>query len=285
MTDVLERVVVAVDGSDAARRAAAVGLAIASAADAAVDVVHADPTGDGPAAGDADDALADLDGLIADATMPVERHAIDGSPADSIVAFADDRDADLLVLGRRGIGGVGDRLLGSVVHAVLRRSGRPVLTVPEGEGDFEVERLLLPTDGSETADGAAPLAAAIAGDYGAGIYACYALDLATAAGAFSAGGVDQETIERYEAECQSALDRLADRVREIDPDRTVDTEVRKDTPHAAIADCARETDADLIVMGSTGETSAIGQLLGSTADRVLRTVDVPVLVVPAEAPE
>lgn len=279
MTDVLERVVVAVDGSDCARRATAVGLAIAEAAGAAVDVVHADPPGDDPGSRDAEAVLADLDDVLADATVPVDRHDVEGSPAAAIVAFAAERDADLLVLGRRGHGGVGDRLLGSVVHAVLRRSDRPVLAVPEAEREFEVRTVLFPTDGSDAAEGAAPLATAIAGEHDASIYACNVLDLATAAGPFSAGGVDPSTIERYEAERQTVLDRLADRIREIDPDLTVETEVRRDAPHVAIRDCAREIDADLIVMGSTGQ-SAVGHLLGSTADRVLRTVDVPVLVVP-----
>jgi nucleotide-binding universal stress UspA family protein len=276
----LDRICIAVDGSDCARRAAAVGLAIADAADAAIDVVHADRPGDDPGSQDAEAVLADLDDLLADASVPVERHGVEGAPAASIVACAEERDADLLVLGRRGHGGVGDRLLGSVVHAVLRRSDRPVLAVPQGEGDFDVETVFLPSDGSEAAERAAPLATAIAGDYGARIHACNALDLATAAGPYSAGGVTRETIERYEAERQTVLDRLAERIRETDPGLTVDTEVRRDAPHVAIRDCAREVDADLIVMGSTGQTSAVGQLLGSTADRVLRTVDVPVLVVP-----
>ena len=45
------------------------------------------------------------------------------------------------------------------------------------------------------------------------------------------------------------------------------------------ADALRDNGVDLIVMSSTGERSAIGQILGSTTDRVLRTADVPVLVV------
>lgn len=48
--------------------------------------------------------------------------------------------------------------------------------------------------------------------------------------------------------------------------------------HEKIIEYAEEEDADLIVMGS-GYHGQIGGLLGSTADKVLRSAEVPVLTV------
>lgn len=53
--------------------------------------------------------------------------------AAEIVAGAADVDADVIVLGTRGRGGVKSVLLGSVSHAVLNHADRPVMIVPSSE--------------------------------------------------------------------------------------------------------------------------------------------------------
>ena len=52
-----------------------------------------------------------------------------GPPARTIVGFAKDRDADLIVLGSRGLGDVEGFLLGSVSHKVTSLANCPVLVV------------------------------------------------------------------------------------------------------------------------------------------------------------
>ena len=61
--------------------------------------------------------------------VPVRSEVLAGDPADEIVAYADDHDVDLIVIGSRGRGMVASTLLGSVSHAVLREARRPVLVV------------------------------------------------------------------------------------------------------------------------------------------------------------
>jgi nucleotide-binding universal stress UspA family protein len=52
-----------------------------------------------------------------------------GPPARSIIAFAAEHDADLIVVGSRGLGAVEGFLLGSVSHKVTGLADRPVLVV------------------------------------------------------------------------------------------------------------------------------------------------------------
>ena len=51
-----------------------------------------------------------------------------GMPRDIILAFADEHDIDLIVMGRRGLGGI-RAALGSVSTAILRGTDLPVLVV------------------------------------------------------------------------------------------------------------------------------------------------------------
>ncbi len=55
-----------------------------------------------------------------------------GSVWRAILETADERNASVLVLGSRGLSGVRALMLGSVSHAVVNHSRRPVLIVPPG---------------------------------------------------------------------------------------------------------------------------------------------------------
>jgi nucleotide-binding universal stress UspA family protein len=77
--------------------------------------------------------LAETGAEIANqAGLRAEGHAVEVSkPIDeAIIAYADEIDAPVIVLGARGRSGIGSMLLGDVAHDVVQRSTRPVLLVP-----------------------------------------------------------------------------------------------------------------------------------------------------------
>ena len=57
------------------------------------------------------------------------------------------------------------------------------------------------------------------------------------------------------------------------------TEVREGRPSDVIVDVARSTEADLVVVGTHGRTGVAHTVLGSVAERVVRTAPCPVLTV------
>jgi nucleotide-binding universal stress UspA family protein len=64
-----------------------------------------------------------------DAGFEAEAHRAFGDPAEEIAILADELQADLVVVGSRGLGAVRRALLGSVSLAVVKRSRVPVLVV------------------------------------------------------------------------------------------------------------------------------------------------------------
>ena len=128
------------DGSDPAEAGIerAVGLAreLGSTVHALFVVDEGDRPGDWDvvverqeAAGEA--ALDSAFGIGADAGVAVERHLRRGRPAEAIVAFAAECDADAVVMGTHGRSGF-DRIrhAGSTTERVLRSATIPVLAVP-----------------------------------------------------------------------------------------------------------------------------------------------------------
>jgi nucleotide-binding universal stress UspA family protein len=83
---------------------------------------------------------------------------------------------------------------------------------------------------------------------------------------------------------KDAHDRLAALVaEETFGDAEVQTVVRIGAPHAEIAAYAESQHADLIVLGTHGHGPVHRFLLGSVAERLVRTARCPVLAVPHES--
>lgn len=139
----MQRILIATDGSESAMEAVDFGIELALEQGAAVTFVHATmpiewavypfgpldaiPSAAPPA--EEDEALraalqrAEAKGVPA---LPV---AVLGDPVTEVTAYAESMNADLIVVGSRGLGGVTSALLGSVSKGVLKHAGCPVLVV------------------------------------------------------------------------------------------------------------------------------------------------------------
>lgn len=73
--------------------------------------------------------IKDAARVLADAGVDYEIVLLHGRPADEIVRYAAESEADLLVMGSRGLGALREFALGSVSHKVLTHAKCPVLVV------------------------------------------------------------------------------------------------------------------------------------------------------------
>ncbi|MFC6736998.1 universal stress protein, partial [Halolamina salina] len=96
-----------------------------------------------------DEAGGVLDSLGVEYATSVEQ----GTPAKTIVDYAEHEGHDLIAMPTHGRQGLSRYLLGSVTGKVVRLAPMPVLTAPIEEEAFEFPYggLLLPTDGSDQA--------------------------------------------------------------------------------------------------------------------------------------
>lgn len=138
--------------------------------------------------------------------------------------------------------------------------------------------ILVPTDGSSASQRAAGHAVDLAGIHHAGIHALYVVHTESYAGftmEASWEGIGEMLYEEGEV-AVAEVAALAD-----DAGLSCEQVIREGTPSREIVRYAEEAGCDLIVMGTHGRGGLDRLLLGSVAERVVRTATVPVLTIRA----
>ena len=138
----MDPIVVGTDGSPGAEAAIRKSIELAGGSGATVHLVAAYPGRStlerlGMTArqdtidmrGVAMDVLARDERRFTEAGFTVEKHAREGDPADAILDVAEERDADLIVVGNKGMSGAKRFLLGSVPNKVSHHAPCSVLIV------------------------------------------------------------------------------------------------------------------------------------------------------------
>jgi len=139
---------------------------------------------------------------------------------------------------------------------------------------LHLRSILVATDLGPGCDPAVAGAASLTAASGAGLHLIHALSLPTAAYAVAGTAVG------IQSRIHNARKSLAAQIeRRVPAGSAAASQVIRDgAAHQAILRRAREVEADLIVLGPHRERAFHGRILGSTADRLLRSSDVPVLI-------
>ena len=223
----------------------------------------------------------------AEPPVAAEFMVVAGDAADEVLRVADEVNADLIVMGTHGRGGLDRVICGSVAERVLRRSGRPVLVVRTVDASRSVDSIGLivhPTDFSERSRPAIGVATALARANRARLVIMHVAPVElVAGGAFQAP--DDLHAERAE------LARMREEAARAGLDGSVETLLGRGDPANEINRTAAEMGCNLIVLGSSGRTGLRRLLMGSVAESVIRQAPCLALVVkddrgiPAEAVE
>lgn len=270
-----DRILVATDGGEAASKAVDAALDLAERFDATLHAVYA-------AVDDEEGHLIDVADRARAAGVQAETAVLsfEGTVHEAIVDYADEHEVDLVVAGTRGRTGVGRFVLGSVAEQVLRAAPVPVLTVRANARLGELDDVLVPTDGSDCARAAVGHAIDLAAATGATLHIVYVVDVMVVQSTGSAAHI----LDSMEADGREAIDRAIDRAERADV-TAIEATLLSGSPYRAIVGYAAENDVDYTVVGTHGRTGFDRFLLGSVAERVVRTSETPVLAVKATSPD
>jgi len=221
----------------------------------------------------------------------VKDHAVDrvqaevvvhkGFVPDSILAFAQNQHADLVVMGTHGRRGLDRLVMGSVTEHVLRKAPCPVLAVRKPSHDFvnpeqiqdpvHLRKILLCTDFSKCANTATKYALSLAQEYNAQLTLLHVLEVFPE---YKAPTVMEEARRKLEALVPGDVRNWC----------TVKTAVRIDgKPYQEIIQAAVEQQSDVAILGVRGRSAVDLAVFGSTTHRVLQLGPCPVLAVQEDA--
>ena len=180
-------------------------------------------------------------------------------PYEHIVDEAENRQADAIIVGRRGHRGLMKLLMGSVTRLVIGHAPCKVLVVPKS-GKLTAQRLLVTSDGSEFSDKAVSEAISLAKLTGGSLIAC----------SVAHHGISEDM----------ATDNV-NKVKDVASAAgvSVETTLGKGNACQEIIAAAEEQEADMIVVGTHGRTGISRLLMGSIAERVVGMSDRTVMVV------
>ena len=211
-----------------------------------------------------------------------------GHVVDALQTEVAERKADLVVLASHGRGAISRLWLGSVADRFLRQADRPVLVVrpeadegrtePDGEPAFDT--LLVPLDGSELSESALDHAIEFGELFGSAYHltrvVAYPVELASPYLPHTAQ-MNQQLLADAKDRAAEYLEERAERMRRRGLRVTTAISVDGQAGHGILTEC-EAVEADGVAMATHGRKGLSRALLGSTADKVLRGLHVPLLL-------
>jgi nucleotide-binding universal stress UspA family protein len=219
---------------------------------------------------------AHLAGVLGDSAAGIEKRVVNDKAAPALLDAA--ADAELLVVGARGLGGFKGLLLGSVSRAVVEHAPCPVAVVHaprDGEAAAtDPPRVVVGTDGSADALEAMRWAADEARARGAVLQVVHSWQQPLVGGYMD--GAPQFDPMEVEGYARQLLDAAVEALGA--DDLTVDPRLVTAGSAQALIDAS--AGAALVVAGHRGRGRLAGFLLGSTSLRVAQHAASPVVLVP-----
>ena len=201
------------------------------------------------------------------------RTALVGHPAEVIAREAENRGADLIVMGSHGMSGFSELLFGSVTMGVLARSHIPMLvlrnTTPPADKDVKV---VFCVDGSDESRAAVKFALEHRSLFGEtpNFILVHVSPTVVSSGA---DGAELASKKEFEAAMNKVRPLFA--AIGVVPEEVALT----GTPGDAVATFAETHNSGFLVMGSHGYGRLKSLLLGSTALRIASQTKIPLLIV------
>jgi nucleotide-binding universal stress UspA family protein len=214
---------------------------------------------------------------------PVKQHG--SAVASVLLQYAKAESVDLIVMGTHGRHGAQRFIMGSVAERVVRQASCSVLTVREQKATMspgikpdklQIQRILVPLDFSEHSEALLRVAHAMAVAYGAQLDLLHVGEMPLFVGIYSGILTANDLVPEFDKHALAKLQHLWEEV----GGEEVQAKLHVEEGHAAahIVDFAARFGVDLIVIASQGRSGIERFLIGSVAERVVRSATCPVLI-------
>lgn len=227
------------------------------------------------------DYLAEVEGRL-DPHVPSRTALLEGHVAEEIAAYGERIEADLIIITTHGHTGVSRMWLGSVADALVRLTSTPLLVIHPAQGGHvpasvhAFKHVMVPMDGSELSAEILGPAADLAEASGAEMTLVHVVSSSAVLGA-RIFPLLPDDIAPALAKAGEYLETQAEHLRARG--LTVHVHVEEhESPGRAIAAIADKLNADVIALATHGYGGLKRALLGSVADKVLRSSPLPILV-------
>ncbi|MGB7291605.1 MAG: universal stress protein [Thermodesulfobacteriota bacterium] len=227
--------------------------------------------------------LSSLAKKLKDKGISFEGMVSKGTPGVEILECARRENADLIVLGKSGLGLLDRLLVGSTTLRVLRQSEMPVLAVKGrgAEADIKIGKILVPVEISDMVNSSLIFAIELARKIKAKITALYVFRLDVYTYEVPASTLVLDDLIKFSSE---ELARRVEEVTQMRSESKDDTELEIDTrviqainPAIAISDYANSNGIDLIVINTHGRKGISRLILGSVTEKVIQESSCAVL--------
>ncbi len=226
----------------------------------------------------AKEKLEDVATELRGAGLSVDVRVKASAPVDGIVALATETDCDYVVMGSRG-GGIGPFLLGSVAEQVARKAPCP-LVVARGDGGSEYKKVLVGIDFSPASVPLVALARELTAEDGE-IHLVHGWQPPHLDTAYLFGDRGHEgLVAALGAGLEQHVRLLQDFAATLPEDSRIHLRVEEGRAATTLIELAESMPADAVFVGAH-ESRGLAGLLGTVADRVLRSVSTTVLLTEA----
>lgn len=228
------------------------------------------------------------------AECEIETRLAEGEIASTIASQASAHGNDLVIMTTHGRGTMGRFWLGSVADELIRQVPMPLLLVRPHEDKVdlskgaEIKHILISLDGSDLAEHiiepAISMGEMLGADYTLVRIIKPVMPLDAPVEAATATQAVQAILQKVDAiqqqlqdEAKQYLEKIAEKLRKRGLSVTTRVDV-EDQPGLAIVKESQRPDVDMVALETHGRSGLSRLFLGSTADKVVRGVDVPVLL-------
>ena len=285
----LKRVLVPLDGSQAAEAVLPFVELLAGRASAEVHLLTVVPAAEeATATSDAFRYLESLTDRLRGRSLSCEFAITAGEPGDTILSEADAKAVDIIAMSTHGRSGLARWILGSVADKVVHRTDKPLLLVRAHDGKDRppatIDRVLVPLDGSPLSLSVLPFVEEVAATLGASLVLYNGVPpLDVYPGAETTAARIGTVIDDLMEQGRAFLGQVAREVKErgkVEARSVVTIGFAVDE----IVRVAEEVHAGLIAMATHGRSGVDRWVMGSVADGVVRRSSLPCLLVrPTEA--